>query len=361
MNARLLAVSVSLFAASCGTGAVDELGRSTAGLKGGVVDTTATSVVGVVNTKPTFSSICTGSLIAPNLVLVARSCVSDLAGGGGTTCATSLFTAPGGSLDVYFDATITQDAGAHVHVDKTIVPSDDHVCGNDLALLVLSSNIPSSVATPIVPRLDVAPTKGETYTAVGYGAIDETGAETGVRRHLTSLAVACVTGCPEVTAEGKEIVGAAGPCNGDNGSPAIDTAGKVFAISSRGPGACAAGLYTRLDAAAAFLKAGALEAATKGGYTAPAWATSPGDAGTDATTSDASPDAPMSDAPVSDTAGTDAATDAAATGDAMGVPAPAAEESSGCGCATVGTTASSPYAIAGLLLAALVRRRKRDL
>ncbi|MEO7096484.1 MAG: trypsin-like serine protease, partial [Polyangiales bacterium] len=328
-------------------------------LFGGTVDTTVTGVVGVTNTGASFPTFCSGTLLAPNLVMVPRSCVSQLVGGGGTSCATSIYEAPTGSMDVYADTTIAIDAGARLHGDKVLVPPDDHVCGNDIALIILSGSFPATVATPLVPRLEVPPTKGETYTALGYGGVDPAGAEAGTRRHLAALAVACVDSCDSIGATaGKEIGGAAGTCPGDQGGPAVDATGKVFALFSRGSGGCVAGLYTRVDAFAPFLKGGALEAATKGGYPPPAWATSATDAGADAT-GDA---IVATDSSAADTGGTDSEVDALTPADAAAALAASAEESSGCGCLVAGsTTSASPFAIAGVLagvLSGLLARRR---
>lgn len=354
MRARLLA-TVGLgcaILASCSGDPRATVESSAGALKGGTTDPTATSVVGVINTHPTFASTCTGSLLAPNLVLVSRSCVSALKGGGAASCAASFFDPPDGSLDVTTGTDIAADASATIHVSEIIVAPDDHVCGNDLALLILASSVPASTATPLIPRLDVPPTKDEVYTAIGYGAVDGAGHDSGVRRALTARKVLCVTGCDAfAVTEGKEIAGDEGPCTGDNGSPAIDASGMVFAISSRGSGDCSSGLYTRLDAFSALLKSTALSAATKGGYAAPGWATAPSDAGTDAVTDTAAIDSAIADA--ADTTPFD--------GDdgGFGAPPAAAPESSGCGCAVVAPRSTSFGALLGLAFALLLVRRRR--
>ena len=264
MNARALATA-GLLLVSCGGEPRPSFESSASALKGGTTSTTATNVVGVVNTHPTFAQMCTGTLLTPNLVLVARSCVSALTGGGATTCDASFFDPPAGTLDVTTSTEIAADAGTAIHVSEIVVPPDNHVCGGDLALLILAKNADASI-TPLVPRLDVAPTKGEKYTAFGYGGLDATGADAGVRRVLADRTVACVEACDAVGVfSPREILGDGGPCNGDNGGPAIDAAGKLFAIASRGAGDCTAAIYTRLDAWAAWLNSTALDAATKGG------------------------------------------------------------------------------------------------
>jgi hypothetical protein len=263
-----------------------------AGIVGGQNDTTHKGVFGIVIQN---MALCSGSLIAPNLILTARHCVAELStGDGDVDCTNSTFSepfAPGG-----FDLTWTQNLNGTVSpsslygATEVRVPTDDHVCGNDVALIFLDQNVPPTDAATIEPRVDEAPVTNETFEAVGYGlnsASDATGTSAGVRRQAGGNNVACVGAveCLGTRARNNEWAAYVPICHGDSGGPALDEEGRAIGVASRADVDCVLGLYGSVAAWKSFIVEGAVDAATQGGYDPPAWTgePAPGTGGSGAT------------------------------------------------------------------------------
>jgi trypsin len=106
----------------------DPTGTTAAAIAGGSVDTTDGFAVGVCGTDTvpgTCQLICSGVLIAPNLVATARHCVEQVSG---TTidCSVSTFGAPLGPASAFWITTnyvmLQPSAGWH-QVAKVVTPS----------------------------------------------------------------------------------------------------------------------------------------------------------------------------------------------------------------------------------------------
>ena len=269
-------LAIALVSACMASNSDERTGAARADLIGGQPDANHTSVVYVLATSGSFSSACSGVLLGPNFVLTSRVCISALPQGA-VDCASSSFgaTVDASTLTVSGDDVASATPTVTAAVSQVIVPSDSHVCAANVALLVLKTTLSAS-RTPIVPRLDRAPTMGETFTAVGYGAtlFDSGPSGQGTRRSL-AMTVACVGAACGPNVGDAELAAAAGPCSGDSGGAALAADGRVFAIPSRGAGDCSSSVFARLDPWSAFVRAGAATAATAGGYAAPPWATPP--------------------------------------------------------------------------------------
>jgi MYXO-CTERM domain-containing protein len=245
---------------------------------GGMDDSTHKGVFGMVIQN---RSICSGSLIAPNLVLTARHCVSALSTGGDqVNCGETNFDPPYDASE--FALTWAQNLNQNVPqnsvygaTDVRVAAGSDEVCGNDVALLILDANVPSGDAALIEPRVDEEPETPEDFIAIGYGLNDPddtSGASAGVRRMASGLKVGCV-GAAECDGQASNSEWAAYTpvCSGDSGGPALDAQGRVIGVASRADGYCEVALYGSVSSFRDLIIDAALDAADQGGYDPPDW------------------------------------------------------------------------------------------
>jgi len=264
-------VTAAVTLAGCSAAGTEPIGRADTAIAGGTADGTHENVFLLISHQQDRGGLCTATLIAPNLLLTARHCVSP-GGGDHVLCGEAVLGEPyPASAFVATNAAVPTDGSAFFRVTKVQVPvQGEDTCGYDIALIVLAEVVPPHIAEPAIPRIDLEVVPGEAYTAVGYGE-DETGASTGSRMRREGLSVACEPGSCGSGVESTEFRGEAGICSGDSGGPALDATGKVVGVVSRGSEDCGTPVYGTVTAWRGFLVEAAKEAAIAGGYAPPFW------------------------------------------------------------------------------------------
>lgn len=216
----------------------EDLGEVAQPIEGGYYDETTTHVVGLVRLANQGIASCSGTLIAPNVILTAQHCVADSSDGGFVQCGSTRFY-PAHEASSFYVTTrpaLSQNAADYHQVAEVLVPpGGDAFCNHDQALLILDEAIPIEEAVPATPRVDVPLVAGEVYDAVGFGQTGPNGSS-GTRYRRDGLYTNCVgTECSVTTsAQEFEWVGEAGACQGDSGGPALDAMGRVAGVLSRG-------------------------------------------------------------------------------------------------------------------------------
>lgn len=270
-RAGALAGVVVLFTvAACSAEPAESFEGSQQSIAGGTVDLAHHHVFLLASR----GGLCTSTLIAPNLLLTARHCVSPGTGDDHVLCGDAVLGEPFpadafmATNDPYPSRGSTVFGAAEVRVPGEGVDT----CGYDIALVILNENVPSSVSTPAVPRIERDVTPGEKYTAVGYG-VDEDGEPNRSRMQLSNLTIDCQPGSCGEGVESTEFRGETGICSGDSGGPALDAEGKVVGVVSRGGPDCSTPVYGTVTAWRDFIIDTALDAAQAGGYDPPFWVT----------------------------------------------------------------------------------------
>jgi hypothetical protein len=205
-------------------------------------------------------TLCSGALVAPNLVLTARHCVSR------AVTATPSCDAKGRShngVHLAEDADpqqITIFARGEVHPDsdipsaraiRTLHPSGQVLCDADVAFLVLDRPVTGVRIMPM--RLSGPVESGDIVVPVGFGGGAKMAVGTRVARPVSTV---LATG----PASNRDTGAVLGPrefevdqatCRGDSGGPAVDArTGEIVGVVSRGGSCSAQGnhVYTRVDA-----------------------------------------------------------------------------------------------------------------
>lgn len=269
------AVVGAMLAFGCGSGAPvsgEASGTAAEPIAGGTLDTSDDAVFEEYTNWSNEVSACTANLIAPNVLLTARHCIAR-SNSENVVCGESLFGDPvdGGSTIVTGDAEPGQNSTFYRGMDVRVPSNGNDMCGYDVALIILQN--PISSVTPLVPRIDVPVQTGEAYVAVGYGE-NADGNQNPGRMMLGDLSVRCLSDECQQTygVASTEFLGQAGICSGDSGGPALDDAGKIIGIVSRGSDPCATPIYSEVAPWRDFIAQTVLEAAQTAGYRAPFWA-----------------------------------------------------------------------------------------
>ena len=324
-------------------------------IQGGTVANTQTFAVALFG-----RGMCSGTLIAPNLVLTARHCVEIEPSSSESGCEDGVLLKPSDMRVT--TAAFFNPSGPWTSVVKILPAPAQNGCDPDMALVQLGENIAEEDAKPVKPAVDAAylsrPNFSEVVTAIGHGLDDE--GNSGRRRIRENIQVLCAPGdkkleCPpevEGYVQKFEFIAGEGACQGDSGGGLYDQesfdAEKpiVVGVVSRGPvdeeGRCGPGLYVRVDKFSEFVIGAAKEAAKDGKYAPPEWAGGgPAPQAEEPPQTEAEPPAeepPPPPAPVTKTTTT---------------------TTTGCASAPGSTGSTSAFGFLGVALAFAVARRKK--
>ncbi|HVJ90368.1 MAG TPA: trypsin-like serine protease [Labilithrix sp.] len=189
--------------------------------------------------------LCSATVVAPNLILTARHCVSET--DDSTACTMDGKPIAGGTVKTDRDPTrlvvflgkdgaypdITDESNANARGTKLVVTPTTSLCNHDIAFVVLDTKLEA----PVAPLRLGPPRPGERLSAVGWG-IDETGRlpkSREVRRDIPLLGIGPAL-YPNHETYGygdHEFMLGESACSGDSGSPALAVTGAVVGIAAR--------------------------------------------------------------------------------------------------------------------------------
>ena len=219
----------------------EELGRARQAIINGVAsdasDDSALLIPIIIGGQ--FAGSCSGSLIAPNLVLTARHCVSKT--DEGAVCDVNGNAIQGGvvysdhpakDIGVIVGTAIKGDLDARG--TQIFVPPSKTLCNSDIALVLLDKAITTAPLAQL--RLASPPLAGETVRAVGWGLSNNSyGYQRRRREHIPILTVGPDDQPFGGSVDQNEFQVGESICSGDSGGPAFaESTGAIVGVVSRG-------------------------------------------------------------------------------------------------------------------------------
>ncbi|HEX7667569.1 MAG TPA: S1 family peptidase [Polyangiaceae bacterium] len=218
----------------------DDVSKSSVEVVHGVADRNRDPAVVAIDIGG--EALCTGSLVAPNVVLTARHCVSETTEEVECPARSAQITGNRSASSLTILSGDDAESAKAIAKGKSIVtPSSSVLCDEDIALIVLDRSVTG--ITPLKIRTG-AVEEGEHLRLVGYG---KSGDDSGAGEKLLR------TNVPVVSVTAHEFQTGEATCNGDSGGPAIDEdTGSIVGVVSRGgptcEGADTRNIFTRVDA-----------------------------------------------------------------------------------------------------------------
>lgn len=218
------------------------------------------AVATVLPDAPAHVTLCSGALVAPNLVLTARHCVSR------AVTATPSCDARGRShngehlaedvdpaaISIYTGSQVRPDTDRPVaRAVRTIHPTGQVLCDADVAFLVLDREIEGAAVLPM--RLHGTVQAGDVVVPMGFGGgpANIVGLKVSRDRSVVLAAGPAANASTGAVLGPREFEVDRATCRGDSGGPALDGfTGEIVGVVSRGGSCSAAGnhVYTRVDA-----------------------------------------------------------------------------------------------------------------